>query len=65
MKNYVFKVVTADQSQYEGYGHGNSAMEAFEDAATHGGVYLPPGMETEVQAMCESGLVIRFTAYST
>ena len=62
MKDYVFKLLIDGQFSGEGYGQGNSAMEAFENGVETGSIYFPDEQEIEVLALSNRGLGIRFKA---
>jgi len=62
VREYVFKILIDEQLSGEGYGQGNSAMEAFENGVEMGSVIIPPGFDVEVLALSDTGLGIRFQA---
>ena len=63
MKDYAFKLLQEGSLVGEGYGQGNSAIEAFENGIDMLTIYLPNGNEVEVLALSGQGLGIKFTAY--
>lgn len=62
MRDYIFKILIDGQLFGEGYGQGNSAMEAFESGIETGSVYFSGGQEVEILALSNRGLGIRFSA---
>lgn len=46
----------------EGYGHGNNAVEAFENAYKNATILLPQGQQVEVIASVPGGYAIKFEA---
>lgn len=65
MNNYYFQLMQNGNLVGEGFGDGNSAMEAFELAVSSGSVFLRSGEEVQVIATCEngSGLGLSFGAF--
>ena len=61
MKHYSINLTQNNQMVGEGYGEGNSAMEAFENGVRDGSIILPINEEVEVVAVSDSGLGIAFT----
>ena len=62
MKNYTFEVTRGGELLFVGYGFGENAIGAFEDAVNSCAIILPPGDVLVVKAVCESGLILIFSA---
>lgn len=63
MKTYMIKLVQNGQIVSEGFGYGQSAMEAFENSVDNGSVFMPNEENVTVTvASTMSGLAVKFEA---
>ena len=62
MRDYMFQLLQHGQLVGEGFGQGNSAMEAFENGIEQRSIIIPCGEEVEVLAVNNNMLGIRFSA---
>ena len=62
MRQYVINLFMNGTLCGEGYGIGNSGMEAFEKGVDEESVLLPSGKEVDVSVISETGLTVRFIA---
>jgi hypothetical protein len=63
--NYQIQIIQHGGLIGEGYGAGNSGMEAFENGYAQGYVILPVGEPVTIVAVSESGLAISFEVCRT
>lgn len=62
MNYYDIKLIQGGSLVGEGYGHGNNAIEAFENGFKMGTILLPPGQQVEVIASTPGSYAIKFEA---
>ncbi len=62
MNDYQFSLSVGSTLVGEGYGQGNNALEAFENAVKFGSVILPVNEPVTVVAVSQNGLGIKFEA---
>lgn len=60
MNDYSFSIIKDNTLIGEGYGLGNNALEALENAFKMGTVLLPTNEPVEVVAVSSSGLALTF-----
>lgn len=65
MKSYQIQIIQHGGLVGEGYGMGNSGMEAFEDGYAQGTVILPTAEPVTIVAVSEQGLAMSFEVCRT